>query len=530
MWDLIVVGSGVAGLSAAIRGRELGRRVVVVAKGYPTQAQTAMAQGGMNAPLSPGDSPERYEEDTLKAGKGIGEREAVHLLAHRSIEAIQWLERLGMPFSRHGNRIAQRRLGGVPVARACYAQDYTGLKLLHTLYDHARKRGVHFLNNHFLLSCIVEGGEARGVTLLDIGEGSVRQLLGSAVVVATGGYAGIYGKFSTNSHGMVGDGIAAVLRAGAKLRDMEFVQFHPTALVQNSLLISEAARGAGGKIINGDGERFVDELTTRDRLARAIYEQLEMGKKVYLDITHLGEDFILSELPQEYRLARLHGGVDPLKEPIPIRPVAHYTMGGIEVDLELRSSIPNLFGVGEVASTGVHGANRLGGNSLMEGVVFGRRAGERASEVEGSGGEREYEETERDRHLIETLLARSGEGESIYREMGEVQELLYRKGGIVREEGELDGALAKVRQCQEELPSKGIGDGSRLYNTDLVAFLEYRNMLDVAEAALTAMKGRRESRGAHYRRDYPEEDRDFQAHSTLWKDNGVLYLDFKRVS
>jgi len=271
MYDIVIVGSGGAGLSASLRARELGKKVLVVTKHYPSEAQTCMAQGGINAPLSPEDSPILHIQDTLKSSYELADEEIVKEVCSNASKVIHWLDRLGVPFNRDGDRIAVRKLGGASVPRACFAQDYTGLKILHTLYDNALKLGVEFLPQHFLLNLIVEDGEVKGVTLLDILTTQVKQISTKSVVLATGGFSKIYGEFSSNGIGVVGEGISCALRAGAKLSDLEFVQFHPTALKNSSILISEAARGAGGKIIDSKGKRFCNELATRDRLSREIY-------------------------------------------------------------------------------------------------------------------------------------------------------------------------------------------------------------------------------------------------------------------
>jgi succinate dehydrogenase / fumarate reductase flavoprotein subunit len=528
MIDVLVVGSGGAGLSAALRAKELGKRVVVVSKSYPTQAQTSMAQGGINAAASKEDI-EAHIADTLRSGAGLSDEEVVEYVCRQAPKAIEWLDSLGVPFSRKGSAIARRKLGGASAPRACYAQDYTGLKILHTLYDQALKAGIEFLNEKFLLNVIVEDGVAKGVTLLDIKTSQVEQYLARTVVLATGGFAKLYGSFSTNAAGMVGEGLAAAMRAGAKLSDLEFVQFHPTGLEKSSILISEAARGAGAKIVNEDGERFVDELTTRDRLARAIWEQIEAGKRVFLDMRHLGEEFIQKELPQERKLALIYEGVDPAKDLLPIKPVAHYTMGGIDVDENMRTSVKNLFAAGECANAKLHGANRLGGNSLLEIVVLGRKAGEMAAQVEEDVDKREYERTKIDKNFIVAAFNLPNKID-FYDRREFLSKVMYQNAGVVREELALKGVLAVIRQHQRELSFMGIKDKSPLYNTNLLHFLEYGNAIELAEAAVVAMTQRNESRGAHFRKDYPKkDDENFRAHSVVWKEDGVLCAEFKEI-
>ncbi len=528
MIDVLVVGSGGAGLSAALQAKELGKRVAVVTKNYPTQAQTSMAQGGINAAATPEDI-EAHIADTLRSGAGLADKNVVEYVCHQAPDVIAWLDALGVPFSRKGSEIARRKLGGASAPRACYAQDYTGLKILHTLYDQALKVGIEFLNEKFLLNIIVEEGVAKGVTLLDIRTSKVEQVLAKAVVLATGGFGKLYGNFSTNAAGMVGEGLAAAMRAGARLSDLEFVQFHPTGLEKSSILISEAARGAGAKIINEDGERFVDELATRDVLSRAIWEQIEVGKRVFLDMRHLGESFIEAELPQERKLAIIYEGVDPVKEPVPIKPVAHYTMGGIDVDENMQTSIKNLFAAGECANAKLHGANRLGGNSLLEIVVLGRKAGEAAAQVEDGVEIKDYERKTIDQNFIVAAFNLPNQID-FYERREFLSKVMYRNAGVIREELALKGVLAVIRQHQRELSFMGIKDKSPLYNTNLLHFLEYGNAIELAEAAVVVMTRRNESRGAHYRKDYPEkDDTNFLAHSIVWKEDGVLCAEFSEV-
>ncbi len=526
MVDLLIVGSGGAGLAAALRAKELGKEVLVVTKGYPTEAQTSMAQGGINAALD--GSVEDHIADTLASAQGLADEEVVRLVCQEAPQAIAWLDSIGVPFDRKETKIAQRRLGGAKAPRACYAQDYTGLKILHSLYDSALKMGVEFLPEHLLLNIIVEEQRACGATFLDIASGEVRQLLASSVLLATGGYAKIYGAFSTNGVGAYGEGVAAAMRAGAKLSDLEFIQFHPTALKKSSILISEAARGAGGKIINQKGERFCDELATRDVLSRAIYEELEKGNEVFLDITHLGEEFIQKELPQERKLALLYEGVDPLCQPIPIKPAAHYTMGGIDVDIDLQTSVEGLYAVGECANAKLHGANRLGGNSLLEVIVLGKRAAETATKQRYEPPLKEYERTKIDKEFIQAVFGLPNKIDFFERQEF-LSKIMYRNCGVVREEMNLKGVLSVVRQHQRELAFMGIKDKSPLYNTELVRFIEYGNIVELSEAILVGAIQRNESRGAHFRKDYPKPDKSYLAHTVVWKENGVLCAEFEPI-
>ena len=525
-YDVIVIGGGGAGLTAALAAKEAGAAVAVAGKAYPTRSQTCMAQGGINAALGnvEDDSIERHIADTMKSAQGLADEAAVRTLCEKGVEAVRWLDAVGVPFSRTKDaKIAQRKLGGAYAARACYAQDYSGLKILHTLYDQCNREGIPFLNERYLLDIVIDSGRATGVQMLDIRTGKTETIRAKSVVLATGGYSRLYGRFSTNATGSCGDGHAAALRAGAVLSDMEFVQFHPTGLLHSSILISESARGAGGYLINGKGERFVDELLPRDRVARAIHEQIVSGESVWLDIRHLGEAFIEHELPQERKLAKLYEGVDPVNEPMPIRPVAHYTMGGIEVDAHSETAVKGLFAVGECANHRVHGANRLGGNSLLELVVFGKQAG-----VEAARSAKEAPDVGELPAAASPLerCYNAAPAVDFYETRDELGRLFYEKAGLVRDASGLKALLESLRQMQEQLPQMGVRDGAAAYNTNLTEFLEFENMLTLAEAVAGGALRRTESRGAHYRHDYPEQDETLAVPTRCsWNKEGLCFTN-----
>lgn len=527
MVDVLIVGGGGAGLSAALAAKAAGASVAVLGKSYPTRSQTCMAQGGINAALghAGADSVEQHIADTLKSAQGIADAEAVRILCTEGIDAVRWLDAIGVPFSRTEKaQIAQRKLGGAYAARACYAQDYSGLKILHTLYDQCNREGIAFHNDRFLLDVITEAGRATGVKVLNVRSGETEIFGAKSVILATGGYSKLYGVYSTNAAGSSGDGHAAALRAGARLSDMEFVQFHPTGLAGSSILISESARGAGGHLLNGRGERFVDELLPRDRVARAIHDQIAAGETVRLDIRHLGEAFIDAELPQERKLAIRYEGVDPVKEPIPIKPVAHYTMGGIEVDADSQTAVAGLYAAGECANHRVHGANRLGGNSLLELVVFGRQAGTNAAaaakQMAGSGcadaGTDDLSGMFNDAPEVDFYARRDA-----------LAALFYEKVGLVRDAAGLRAAYDAVKAMQAELPKMGVRDRSKVHNTNRTDFLEFVNTLTVAEAIAEGALRREESRGAHYRSDFPQQDPVLAAHSLCCIKGGGLCFDFE---
>ena len=533
MAKVLIIGSGGAGLVAALSAHEAGSEVVVVSKTLPTRSQTSMAQGGMNAVLGEGDTVEQHIEDTLRSSAGLGDEKQIAYLCENAPEAIRWCNAIGLPFSRdEAGNIALRRLGGASAPRACHAQDYTGLKLLHTLYDQCLKAGVTFLNERFLMNLIVDdaAGCAVGATFLNIVSGEVEEVRADAVVLATGGYGALYGKHSTNSVQASGDGLAAAVRAGARLADMEFIQFHPTALKSSSILISESARGAGGYLLNEAGERFTDELAPRDVVARAIHDELGRSANVYLDIRHLGEAFIDRELPQERKLAQIYEGIDPVHDLIPIKPSAHYSMGGIEVDAGCMSSVPGLFAVGECANHKTHGANRLGGNSLLELVVFGRHCGSSAAEY---AAKHPATTGENPQHAKDANFARGvmyfTNQIDFYQKQEMLANIFYNNVGLVRDDMGLKAVLGAIRQMQKELPFMGPRDKSKTYNTNLVEFIEFGNKLELAEMIVVSAISRVESRGAHFRSDAPaRNDQMFGAHTITWKEDGVLCADFIR--
>ncbi len=536
MTDVLIIGAGGAGLVAALSAREAGATVRVVNKSYPTRSQTSMAQGGINAALanSGEDSVQLHIEDTIKAGQGLASESAIESLCREGVHAVEWLDRIGVPFSRNEKgEIAQRRLGGASAERACHAQDYTGLKVLHTLYDQCNAMGIEFVNERFLLNYIIDEDEAgdrsaSGATVLDLRSGEVEEYRAKSVIVATGGYSRIYDKHSTNSIGTTGDGLAAAVRAGARLSDMEFVQFHPTALKGSAILISESARGAGGHLLNAQKERFTDELAARDVVARAILEEIETSGEVFLDIRHLGEAFIDEELPQERKLAILYEGIDPVHELIPIRPVAHYTMGGIEVDAESETAIKGLYAAGECANHNVHGANRLGGNSLLELIVFGKQAGKNAAHAAEriTNEVSSNDQLAKDQNFIRGVMYFTNQID-FYEKREFMGNIFYNNAGMVRDDMGMKAVLGAVRQMQKELRFMGPKDKSKRYNTNLTEFIEFGNMVELSEIVLVSAISRNESRGAHYRSDAPRRlDEHFGAHTITWREDGVLCADF----
>ena len=529
MVDVLVIGAGGAGLVAALSAKEAGASVKVLTKTYPTRSQTCMAQGGINAALSnvSEDSIKSHYANTLKSAHGLADEAMVEKLCQEGVDAVKWLDRIGVPFSRtEDGRIAQRRLGGASAPRACYAQDYTGLKILHTLYDQCNANDIEILSERFLLELRVEEGAVCGAVMLNIKTGETETYKAKSVILATGGYSRIYGKNSTNAVGSTGDGIAVAYRAGAKLSDIEFVQFHPTALKNSSILVSESARGEGGYLLNKEGKRFTDELAPRDQVSRAIYDEMQNGGEVYIDIRHLGEEFIARQLPQERKLAKLYENADPAYELVPVKPVAHYTMGGIDVDRDSQTNIKGLFAAGECANQKVHGANRLGGNSLLELIVFGRNAGNNAA-----SHAQQNSFTCNDVHNADESIEsvkNSPCSIDFYKKRDGLCEQFYKNVGIKRDDAKLSEALEYIKTLKEELPLMGVRDKNKLYNTELVEFLEFKNMIDLAQMVVFGALKRQESRGAHFREDMPQEKEAFKANTVYYKEGDKLCVDLMK--
>lgn len=530
MRDVIIIGSGGAGLSAAIHAKKAGLDVLVVSKTYPTHSQTSQAQGGINAVLNENDSIEKHVADTLKSSHGLGNQYVIQHMCENAKATIEWLDELGVPFTRdESSLIDQRKMGGASFARVCYSSDYTGLKILHTLYDTCLKESIDFLHEHMLLNFIVEDKKVLGITALEIQSGEVKELLAKRVIVATGGYISLYNGFNTNSKATTGDGIAAALRAGAKLSNMEFIQFHPTAIKGANVLISESARGEGGYIVDEEGNRFVDELKPRDEVARAIYEKIQNNHEVFLDVRHLGLDKINEAIPQERRLAMDFAKVKLEEELLSINPAAHYCMGGIWVNENAQTSLENLYACGECAQTNVHGANRLGGNSLLEIITFGQIAALHCVNELKNSTIKKITPTQQflnDKAFIKQVYSFPNKID-FYAQKEFMGKIFFRNVGLFRNDLNMKAVLSQIRQWQKEFSFMGIGDKSKLYNQNLVEFIEFGNMLELSEVVAISAISRCESRGAHFRSDHPFEIEDFTKNSMAYKHEGILAVDFE---
>jgi succinate dehydrogenase / fumarate reductase flavoprotein subunit len=559
-FDAVIVGAGGAGLSAAL---EAGRRckTAVVSKLYPTRSHTGAAQGGMCAALAnvEEDSWEWHAFDTVKGSDFLADQDAVDIMCKEAVDAVLALERMGLPFNRTSEgKIDQRRFGGhtrnhgeAPVKRACYAADRTGHMILQTLFQQCNQEGVEFFNEFFVVDLLMSDGACAGVVAYEISTGEIHIFKSKSVLLATGGYGRIF-KITSNAHTLTGDGPAVVYRAGLPLEDMEFFQFHPTGLYGLGILLSEAARGEGAILRNGEGERFMEryaptikDLAPRDMVSRAEFFEIREGrgagpKKDYilLDLTDVGADIIETKLPDITEFARTYLDVDPVHKPVPIVPTAHYAMGGIPTNVDAEALedhtgtvVPGLYAAGECACVSVHGANRLGTNSLLDIVVFGRRGGismgEYSSKIPAPDIPDDVHES------VEARLAALYEGggpEYIAPIREELQEEMMDKASVVRTEeslGEMQIILEELRRRYDDCR---VRDRAKIYNTEIVEHLELGFLLDMAEALVVSARARTESRGGHYREDHTMREDDYWLrHTFITKTDGETKLEYKDV-
>jgi succinate dehydrogenase / fumarate reductase flavoprotein subunit len=568
-YDVVIVGAGGAGMRAALESGQR-TRTAVLTKLYPTRSHTGAAQGGMCAALAnvEEDNWEWHTFDTVKGGDYLVDQDAAEVMAKEAIDAVLDLEKMGLPFNRtEEGRIDQRRFGGhtrnhgeAAVRRSCFAADRTGHMILQTLYQQCIKHGVEFYNEFYVLDLLTKetpgGTKVTGVVAYELATGEMHVFNAKAVIFATGGFGKVF-RTTSNAHTLTGDGMGIVWRKGLPLEDMEFFQFHPTGLAGLGVLLSEAARGEGGILRNSENERFMEryaptikDLAPRDMVARAMANEVREGRGagpdkayVYLDLTHLPREQIDAKLPDITEFARTYLGVEPYTEMIPVFPTAHYAMGGIPTNIKAealsdnQTVIPGLYAAGEVACVSVHGANRLGTNSLLDINVFGRRAGVYAAEYAATVDFDELPETP-EKYVVDQIemLRDAGGAERVAAIRSELQATMDINAQVYRDEGSLKQALSDIEGLKARYVNISVQDKGRRFNTDLLEAIELGFLLDLAEVLVVSALARNESRGGHYREDYPNrDDVNFMRHTMAYREateDGAGYrirLDYKPV-
>ncbi len=541
IYDVIVVGGGIAGLMAAIEAKTEKNKVALITKGNLFRSNSSMASGGINAVLDTDNKAEieKHINDTLKGSKGLGNKKAVSYMCNRASTIIEKLVSYGVEFDRNeqGN-IAQRSFGGGSSKRTCYVGDKTGSAITQVLIKKAKMAGVTFLVNNFVMNLTKIENKVSGIVALRRVDSSVMVYPAKAVILAGGGYAGIYRGNSTNAPDYTGDMFAIALRAGLELHGMEFVQFHPTGLPKTSYLVSEAARGEGGYLINSEGDRFVDELDTRDVVSRAISKQIDEGQKVYIDLRHLEKEHIETKLPSLYKAAYMQAGIDVSEELLEIKPVAHYSMGGIKANM-CETTLKGLYVCGECSANNIHGANRLGGNSLLEGAVFGELSGQKALEYVQNKQflPIDYNIVADDQKWVDHIfdMDTTKNFNAMRVSLGKT---MFELAGIRRDKEKLTKALDYLKYLRREAGTLHAQDKGRQNNVELIAILELRNAIVIAETIVLGALKRKESRGSHHRDDYPKIQEEYKkpilineikrGHFKVWKEDKSLLTRIRK--
>ena len=562
-YDVVVLGAGGSGLRAAVGLSEAGLKTACISKVFPTRSHTSAAQGGISAALgNMGEDDWRWHMyDTVKGADWLGDQDSIEYLCKEAPKAVLELEKYGVPFSRTDEgKIYQRPFGGMTknygngiVQRTCAAADRTGHAILHTLYGQALKHNTEFFIEYFALDLLMKDGECKGLIAWNLNDGTIHRFRAHTVIIATGGYGKVYYS-ATSAHTCTGDGNAMVLRAGLPLQDMEFVQFHPTGIYGHGTLISEGVSGEGGYLVNSKGERFMEryapnakDLASRDVVSRSMSIEINEGRgvgeeqdHVHLHLSHLDKSVIESRLPGITEAARLFANVDVTKEPIPVVPTVHYNMGGIPTNYKAEvltvngseKTVPGLMAIGEAACVSVHGANRLGSNSLIDLVVFGRAAAKRASELVTPGSpHEEISETETQKCLDRFDKLRNAQGDNSTAELRlAMQKTMQSKCAVFRTEKNLEEGVNEIRKAYDCMDSISVKDRSLVFNTDLVETLEFDNLIRQAVTTVDSAYHRKESRGAHAREDYPKrDDEKFMQHTLAWCDGKNTKITYSPV-
>ena len=550
--DAVVVGAGLAGLMAALKIAQSGHQVAVISKVYPTRSHSGAAQGGIAAALAnvAKDSLELHMFDTIKGSDYLGDQDVIEFFVAEAVKTLYEFEHMGVPFSRtEDGLINQRPFGGHSSPRACFSADVTGHVLLHTLYEQCIKHHVHFFNEFQVFSLLIEKDIARGVVAWDIRNGGLHTFHSKAVLLASGGYGRAF-KITSNAFANTGDALALILECGLPLEDMEFVQFHPTGLYKHGILLSEAARGEGAHITNDKGERFMKnyapgkmELAPRDVVSRAEQTEINEGRGiggkdyVCLDLRPIGKDRILERLPQVYDLALNYLGVDALVAAVPIQPTAHYSMGGIPANVRTEvikdangTVVRGLYTAGEASCLSLHGANRLGTNSLQDAATFGRIAGINMSQFIKENGYENLPTNPLDAAQGKISLLTEGSGNERYAHIREkLQENMTAYAGVFRTEADMLKLKKIIKELQEQFKNVIIDDKSQVFNLDLIEAFEVGNLLSFSEVIVEGAIARKESRGAHYRSDYPKrDDENWLKHTLAWQTDKGIKLEFSK--